>query len=447
MTDPILAARLDALKQNLERVESGRSWWESLQPWWDSVQLRLPGAVREGLNAAVMDQARRHLKALKRIREKLEEAEQADDAIARDLLKEAWRHYAEVYEQCQKFFGECLEVIGGLALRGSGLEEERLYQVADELMTTCTVESTRMFASLSPTVPALPETLIKTMARIIGLRFPEWTIWTLPFTAHELGHVVMCEDKELQGFVVRQVEAWTNGSTKKRAENHLQEFLADAFATYTMGPAYACAVILLRFNPSAAHLDDDEHPGDAKRAYVVRTMLRKMNDQAGLDSPYDDVLERLTSAWQATLASAGQPHELGAPDAQRLDKLIDAVWMEFDEWLRDTAIYPHSEKDYGWVIAEKWSRTWHRQLEEGQRLDIQEVSKNNKLRDVLNAAWLCRLDYVNKLEEESEKIEQIAEAAHRLCEEIRKKRAAPSPGRGAARGQPIQPSRGPRLGG
>lgn len=424
MADLILIARLDALEQNLRRAEGGRP------SWWDSVQVELPSIVREGLNKAITNQAREHLKALRDIRTRLKEAGgQENEAL---VLKEAWRDYAEIYDQCQKFFGECLEVIGGLAFRGSGLEE-RLYQVADELVRNCASESTNLVESVAPIVPALPETLIKTMARIIGLRFPEWTIWTLPFTAHELGHVVICEDDYLRGFIKQWVGEWANEGAERQAENHLLEFSADAFATYTMGPAYACAVILLRFNPLAAGLDQDESPGDARRAHVVFTMLERMNGEAGVADPYGGVVESLREYWGAILKGAGQPDKLEDPEAERLKKLVDGIWDQFGEWLYPTAKYP-AGGDSGWLVAEKWYRTWLGQLKEGHPLDIEDVSGRNALRDVLNAAWLCRLEYLDQ-PQETANIEKFAEAAQKLCEAIIEERSAeeaPEPARAPA---------------
>lgn len=424
MTDPILTARLDVLEQSVRRAEERGSLW------WESLQLQLPRVVQDGLTIAMTDQARERRDALEEIRSKLIQAEQMDDTVAEQhLLEEAWHNYAEVYEQCQEFFGECLEVLGGVALRDSGLEG-RIYQLADDLINNCLKQSTTKVTSVAPTVPALPETLIKTLARIIGLRFPEWTIWTLPFAAHELGHVVMREDDRLQSFIDEEAKKWADGITKKRAENHLHEFLSDAFATYTMGPAYACAVVLLRFNPSAAHLDDGDHPADAKRAHVVFTMLERMNETVGIKKPYRKILRELRSDWQTVLKQVGHPDALQAPDAQRLEKLVDAIIQDqFKNWLRTTARYPYGEEIYGWLRVEKWYRTWRSQLEDGQPLDIKEVSSRNTLRDVLNAAWRCRLecrlDYAdNPIEhaDKIEKIEKIADAAHRLCEAIIYKR-------------------------
>lgn len=422
MTDSILNARLAALEQNLKRAAEGPSWWDSVQ------ELKLPSAIAiwEGLNRAIMDQAREHLETLQEIRDMLKYAEQTDD------VKEAWRRYAEVYKQCQEFFGECLEVIGGLTFRYSGLEE-RIYQLADDLISDCVKDSTSILQWVAPTVPALPETLIKTLARMIGLRFPEWTIWTLPFTAHELGHVVIREDEKLCGFPRRHAEAWANGSTIERAKSHLNEYLADAFATYTMGPAYACAVILLRFNPLDAYRDDDEHPADAKRAHVVLTMLQRMNDAAGMEEPYEGVKVRLSENWQEVLRRAGQPDAQQALDAQRLEKLVDGIWPEFEHWLRPAAKYPHDEKAYGWLVAEEWYRTWKDQLEKGQLLNIQDVSPRNTLRDVLNAAWLCRLEYLDE-PEHLDRTERIEEAAHKLCAAIIAERRKASGVRGAGRG-------------
>ena len=160
MTDSILTARLDVLEQSVRRAdERGPSWWEPLQ-------LQQPRVVQEGLTMAMTKQARERQKALNEIRSKLIQVEQMDDAVAKQhLLEEAWHNYAEVYEQCQEFFGECLEVIGGVALRDSGLEG-RIYQLADDLINNCLKQSTNIVSSVAPTVPALPETAATTSPAI-----------------------------------------------------------------------------------------------------------------------------------------------------------------------------------------------------------------------------------------------------------------------------------------
>ena len=417
MIDPILTARLEVLKQNLSRVDHS-------QPQLKSMELKhfeVSEGLWEGLDATIGKQARKQLIDLDKIQATLREAEQKGKASAKDDLREAWRCYAEVYEQSQEIFGEYLEFIGGLTFRDKGLDE-RICLIADELVRKCAKESTGIpWQSL--TVLAPHEAVTKTLARIIRLRFQEWTIWTLPFTAHEFGHVVIRES-EVKDFVEKEVETelqrlpqdeateQAKRLAKRLAESHLDEFLADAFATYTMGPAYACAAILLRFNPSVAYTDDNEHPSDAKRAHVVFSMLKLMDNDAGKLLPYKYVIERLEKEWEDALDRAGPSGALKAEDRKCLKGLVKYIWNSFYLCLLPPARYPHTGEE-GWNVAEKWCDTWSEQLKSGQDLSIS-VSHIHKLRDVLNAAWLYRIYNPDNVKE----IKEIAEAAYDLCEKI-----------------------------
>ena len=71
---------------------------------------------------------------------------------------------------------------------------------------------------------------------------PHWSIWALPFTAHEFWHVAA------------SLGIWDKLREHLDPEEHcsdpaLDTCLADAFATYTIGPAYAYAAVTLLLNP------------------------------------------------------------------------------------------------------------------------------------------------------------------------------------------------------
>src|SRR6185503_8084314 len=99
------------------------------------------------------------------------------------------------YEESQEVFCECLEYIGGLALRDRGFDQ-RICDIGDHLIVSCAKDWNNLkWQSL--TILAAQERLGQTMARIIRLRFPEWTIWTLPFTAREFAHVAFHANENL----------------------------------------------------------------------------------------------------------------------------------------------------------------------------------------------------------------------------------------------------------
>src|SRR5207244_7964566 len=140
----------------------------------------------------------------------------------------------------QLVFSNYVEFLGGLALRGAGLDEG-ICRIADELMRSCGSFGPTHWSAL--TIPASQEAM--TLARSIRVRFPEWTIWAVPLTAHELGQVVIREPgtPDFEKYVKRQ---FPNAKTKQQ---HLRVLLADAFTTYVIGPASACSVIVLKLHP------------------------------------------------------------------------------------------------------------------------------------------------------------------------------------------------------
>jgi hypothetical protein len=443
MTDPILEARLDMLEQNLCRVRDSASLLRLMMER-KSMELESfedPERLLNGLEKTIGLHANEHLIDLEEIREMLTKAKEQNDATAQERVRKAWHLYNKVYQQSQDTFDECLTFMGGLTFRERGLDK-RICTIADYLIHDCADQSGTEWKSL--TVPALREAVDKTMALIIRLRFQEWTIWTLPFTAHEFGHVVVAsvtdskDSIKAREFIEEEVEHLMNsdpylqdllqnkGAERARdcARFHLNEFLADAFATYTMGPAYACTAILLRFNPSQAYADDEEHPADVKRAQVVFNMLKQMDSQAGKLSYYKEMIDYLEKEWKDALERARLPDIPSAPDTQYLDSLVERISKPFFYTVLLPAVLyppiPGERLEEGWTVAQQWAGSWYRQLQSEQTLSIPRISSTHKLRDALNAAWLCRI-------QKSGNVREIAEAAQELCESIiAERRSKPS---------------------
>src|SRR5262249_23195233 len=145
---------------------------------------------------------------------------------------------------------------------------------------------------------ALPATrhdaVAKTLARIVRVGFPQWTIWALPFTAHAFWHVIARHDFQK---VLEQDD--------EPIPERFQTCLGDAFATFTMGPAYAYAAFYLLLSPLDA--DASKNPsgvGDDTRAQAILEMLKWMSD-TDADIGYGDVTKNLRSMWKTALAQAG----------------------------------------------------------------------------------------------------------------------------------------------
>jgi hypothetical protein len=411
-----LSSRLDALKASLKRVkEQSFSWQSELHL---RVQLE-PHPLEEcaekdlwGLDSTIEAQ----LGHLKIIRKSLERAEKEEnDAIAGQFIKEAWRGYARVCDKSQRIFREWLDLTGGLTLRAYELDKS-LFNMADQLIRDCAVAS-----GVSPylSIPAAHDDLTRTTGRVIRLRFPEWTLWDLPFAAYEYGQVVVDKVEVLRALIEDTTANWadqdrewqpiagnTEEQNKKRYNHELRTFLADAFATHTIGPAYACTAILLRFDPLLAY---DERAAYDKRARVVLAMLERMDEEAD-GSPYKEMIERLENHWSTTLARANPLGGVEAIDEERLNNLVGEIWQKITDEYKDEMLYPPAGET-GWQVAKTWAVNWMQQLEASKDLSIWAVPSNSKLRDVLNAMWLCRISYPKNTDE-------IAGAAYGQCEAI-----------------------------
>jgi hypothetical protein len=442
MKDTILAERIRALKFDMEWAQvRSQEWLESkLDPKPNELTKELWGAIGQTVLKDFTD----NLDSLDQIRDAVEASEKLSAAEQKEALKDAWRRYAEIYKKSRTAFGEYLDFVSGLLIRYQGLDQD-ICRLADELIRSCSLESTgTTWQSL--TVLALQESFTKTLARIIRLRFPEWSVWALPLAAHEYGHVVVDEVPGIKKFVNDEVDRLLSDDARLKeaadeqtkmincqTKKQVDVLFADAFATYSLGPAYACAAIILRFDPSSAYTEFPGRPPDAWRAFIVLGILKMMSCEAATgdksvpklddlplsdkskDGPYAEVINWLMERWAEMLERAGLVGTLSDSDNQRLGKQSVLIWKALKrELIAKTAQYPFTRGEEGWVEARKQSQKWNEALKAGDLralLDDLDHSPINKLRDVLNAAWLSRIY-------KPERVQEIESAAQILCEYI-----------------------------
>jgi hypothetical protein len=444
MNHVILRERLQSLERQLAMAASAPEWLRNSTFATDEIFGSFDHAL--GNSARDLNDEAEAIECL------LDDAEGEEGA---DLVEDAWRRYLQLNRRSQALFAECLEFVGGLAIRTNKYEYE-ICQTADELIRSCAIETIgRSWNSL--TVPAAPDALAKTMARMIRVRFPDWTLWTLPLTAYEYGHVAIEEEPRLSQFVrtraahqsqgklaemvrrapqfepaepvepadlekleralrtcarnavrdwqgqieddpklpaiVRRLGAESVARVVRAEARHwadrelalLETLVADAFATYTMGPAYSCAALLLRFLPT----QQVNAVPDAERAHVVLRTLGVMSDEGG--GAYDGVIELVTEGWARVTTGAGLPPAVDTARAKQLDALVVDVLVLFKSVLRTTGRFPHAHERDGWLAAQMLTTRWLKELERGEdKLSTDDVELT-KLRDALNAAWHCRL--------------------------------------------------------
>ena len=165
-----------------------------------------------------------------------------------------WGLYRSVEQLCRTLFAEYVELLGGLALRDAGFDAD-LCHIADELVKVLETGSQLL------TIPAGSERQGESPAQLIRIGFPDWSIWALPLVAHEFGHIF------LRAELGRDFDDDSVDAASRLC-------MADAFATLTLGPAFAASAFLMRLEPSSCTTTD---PLVARRAAVIRAALAKLD--------------------------------------------------------------------------------------------------------------------------------------------------------------------------
>ena len=398
MSDPLLLARIEVLDENLARVDESL---KQLHAWQDDLERQnanetpLADDLWGYLELEVSRDARNKRKKLKQLQAQLLQP-------GANGAPDAWATYAGLRDDSERLFEECLEFIGGLAFRRTGLDRARMCELADGLI----LRSARQALAQQwyfLTVPSLREVVTKSRIRLSRIRFPEWTLWTLPGTAHVLGHEIMAQQNAAE-FISGRMEAWAREDV---AERHVHALLADIFGAYVMGPAYGEACIRLRFDPSRAHAEDRDHPAESSRAHVVLETLARMSACATQDA-WKMQLTALRQQWSGALLAA-RPAGSPPDDPASLDELVDEALAHFDDTLNQVTEYGMQ----GWGETAQLYERWREQAENSQRPDALTIERIRftEPRDVLNAAWLMRL-------ERPADSNRVADAAGRMCRDL-----------------------------
>jgi uncharacterized protein YukE len=321
------------------------------------------------------------------------------DSLEQETPDVAWGVYQkDVRVQSEDLFSEYVEFLSGLALRDTGLgvpltsmaeadgEEEPensaakqlgpdVYMMADDLVKHIyRIGEADLWHSL--TIPARRDAAARTVARMIRLGFPEWTIWAVPLSAYEFGRVVIDRRKEIiRGY-----------ASKYGPVGHgFGIVLADSFATYALGPAYAFASVYVLLDPGPAQrrADGEERPaagparGDSERAFVIFRTLELMN--AG--EAFTAMISELRRRWEKAVEQAQGAPLPAAEAAEPLEQLTSHIFA----FLRENA--PRAE-----YPASRWQQVMTlAPLANLVATDWQMKPGKEDVRDILNAAWYQRI--------------------------------------------------------
>ncbi len=398
----VLKAQIEFLDQQLRQAQTAIKTFDQ--------KLRQPqSALNPSLND---DDLRERVQNLfeKNITQQINKLSDVKTQVGKNVsLALCWTAFRNIRKESVPLFEECLALIEGALVRQTGLDNG-LCRIADGLLNDLNKDSPVPWGRF--TILAEKE-FFGEMAAVIRLRFPEVSIWDLPVAAHEFGHFIGPElrqaeiggtyyypfQEELKKIVDPQ------GRPDPKGRDFLQEHFADIFAAHTLGPAFACTCILLRFDPLTAFEDSTRHPAYAKRYYVIHKTLEKMSL-----GPYLGIVTRLDTLWLQSLRAVGPRYVLTQDITQQLDDQFEVLYNLVIAEL-PTIQYSSVARAY------RLSRillTTGMQVEQIVQ-DALRQEPEHTLADILNAAWICRLeidDWYNR------RVPQIGKLAVRLCEEI-----------------------------
>jgi hypothetical protein len=338
-----------------------------------------------------------------------------DDARADARLREAWESYrTQLHEETQAVFSEYLDLLGGLAMRQAGFDSGTC-RIADALIRGFGPYPDYTWNSL--TVPARQEALRVTLTRIVRLGFPEWTIWALPLTAHEFGHVIVRRYDPLSSYA----EAVPSGPLRDRREM----VMADAFATCMIGPAYACAAILLRLDPADCFSERDGRL-TSNRVATILSMLRRMS--CGPADPFAGLTTLLESEWDAAVRQTGPPGALTEDEQREIAELTEKTYL---------AVTEHGLPPDDWPRIKIWANLL---LERKPEQIVPQIDDLFPLRYLLNAAWQARLTLRDEDPEvQKERVAELAEAVRTTWENLGRVTQDTTRANGAASTPPSSP--------
>ena len=173
-----------------------------------------------------------------------------------------WETLAKVRSETALPMVECLAFALGPLVRGIPWQGDRgldngFCDLADEMLRELGVRSPQNWSRR--TVLSDSE-FITDPAQIIRIRFPVTSIWDLPVAAHEFGHLL---GQGSRSPLQPRIEALAYGYQER---NWVHEHFADLFATYVLGPAFACTCLLTRFDPSMdPTVNSETHPSHGAR--------------------------------------------------------------------------------------------------------------------------------------------------------------------------------------
>jgi hypothetical protein len=300
-----------------------------------------------------------------------------------------------------KVWEEAFELAGGICLRHEGLDDG-LCQVAEAL-----IEETNWIKGKAFAIPS--RNSVGVLPNVIHLPFPEWTIWALPLTAHEVWRLrirnkgsgqpdrllrAILEDAERKN-TKEQFAVLKESAPSVWGVEEFQACMGDVFGMFTLGPAYACACIDLALDPN--------QESSKERALTLFHCLR-------LDDELRTTLEILEGQWQDVLSD------------QKLDTEENLASLyhgkpKYETWI--TAVTEYLRSNAGGFIVDRW-RKLRGPLMDALRLSVLVdpgksfepggIDPNKmKFKYLISAAWKTRLEFPPETDQIAKRCKQLAD--------------------------------------
>ena len=303
------------------------------------------------------------------------------------LSKKIQSQIKKIDDRSQILFDEYIEFFGGLAMRGSRFYSE-ICEFADDLIDEIKKQryvTSQKYTNHSLIIPARKEAMEQTLARLVRLGFPEWTVWSLPLVIAEFGHILVKNSGEINSFKEAQITNLEAAQLTKREKEVkkicLHYLIADALATFNLGPSYACATILLRLNSLYTQRNKNNLSKrnkdliSNKRCHIILTMLREMNKGTVDEMAYIEFIEKLGSAWSEYLWQT-DIEELNDTEKDKNEQLAKSLMPIFSRLL----FTRYSEKEWN-IIKDDIEKI----------LQPKYATSPFCKRHILNYAWYKRL--------------------------------------------------------
>jgi hypothetical protein len=305
-------------------------------------------------------------------------------------VEAGWSELEILQREISDLLGECLAFVEGALARRSGFDGG-ICKLADSMLDALSRKADIGWQRF--TLVAAGE-FYSTLSGIVRLRFTDTDIWSLPVCVHEFGHFAASTQQfaEFGAIAAREKQKDT------RYDSHLRELFSDIFATYALGPSLAIACALLRFVPSTG--ETQTHPSNAERLWCMLQTLTKM-DEREIEPMFGPIAAKTGKMWADALKVDSPMHALSNEEYDRTRSWFLELYDLIEAQTRALR--------YGSILRAKEMYISLRQSGSVLLRDDDQIS------DVLNAAWLYRLNAggFNAFE-----FDQIGSKAFAMCESI-----------------------------